>query len=110
MSESCAITQQQALELVAYLLTSAELTLFEPDLYGVFRLLDAAGRLSGYVADNHPDAPPLFARLRDEIEQKKGWMMWDAPGFRLFVNDLPRVVAREIEQRFAGESEVQHDS
>ena len=30
------LTEQQALELVAYLLSAAEITLFEPDLYGPF--------------------------------------------------------------------------
>lgn len=91
------LTEQQALELVAYLISAAEITLVEPDLYGVFRLLDAAGRLSGYVVANNPAAAPLFAHLHSEIEQKKGWMMWDPEGFRAFARALPAVVAQEID-------------
>ena len=92
------LTEQQALELVAYLLSAAEITLFEPDLYGPFRLIDAASRLAGYVIENHPEAAPIFAQLRDEIDQKKGWMMWDPPGFRSFVASLPAIVAHQIDQ------------
>lgn len=100
MANDGALTEQDALELMAYLLSSAELTLVEPDLYGVFRLLDAAGRLAERVVANKPEAAPIFARLHAEIEQKKGWMMWDPPGFRAFAADLPRAVAEELDRTY----------
>jgi hypothetical protein len=100
MGADGALTEQEAFELIAYLVSSAELTLIEPELYGVFRLLDAAGRLAERVAANRPDADPIFARLHAEIEQKKGWMMWDPPGFRAFAAELPRTVAETIDRTY----------
>lgn len=98
MNDAGVLTERQALELLAYLLSAAELTLFEPDLYGPFRLIDAASRLAGYVVANHPEAAPIFAEIKAEIDQKKGWMMWDQPGFRAFVNALPSAVAHELDR------------
>lgn len=95
------VTEQQTVELLAYLLSSAELTLVEPDLYGVFRLLDAAGRLAGCVIANNPEAPAIFREIHNEIEQKKGWLMWDRDGFRSFAAEMPRLIASEIDKTYA---------
>lgn len=103
------ISEQQAVELLAYLLSAAELTLVEPDLYGVFRLLDAAGRLSACVIENNPAAPAIFHEIQREIEQKKGWLMWDREGFRAFAAEMPRLIAAEIDRSYArSSSEASH--
>ncbi len=50
-----AMTEAEALKLVAYLTASADITLFEPELYGPFRLIDAASQVADAVLNNCAD-------------------------------------------------------
>ena len=97
MSTPLAMTDKEALKLLAYLTASADISLFEPDLYGPFRLIDAAGQLAGYVLGNKPTKRHAFWQgVKAEIDEKKVWLMWDRPGFRDFLVSVPAKVAAEL--------------
>ncbi|MEM7029794.1 MAG: DUF6092 family protein [Chloroflexota bacterium] len=92
-----ALTEYEALKLLAYLTASADISLFEPDLYGPFRLIDAASQLAGYVLDHRPAKRQTFWHaIKTEIDQKRVWLMWDRPGFRTFLAEMPAKVTKEL--------------
>lgn len=96
-----AMTEEEALNLVAYLTASADISLREPELYGPFRLIEAAGQVAEAVLKNNPsDEQRLFwASLKEEISEKSVWMMWDQAGFREFLQAMPAKVATELKSR-----------
>ena len=99
MANNIVLTEPEALKLLAYLTASADISLFEPELYGPFRLIDAAGQLAGYVLGNKPGKRRTFWKnIKTEIEQKKVWLMWDRPGFREFLAQMPAKVVSELAQ------------
>jgi hypothetical protein len=103
MSEHIALTEEQALELLAYLTASADISLFEPELYGPFRLIDAASHVAGYVLSHDPgDRRAFWEAVKTEIDQKKVWLMWDRPGFRQFLAEMPGKVAAELGRSGSG--------
>jgi hypothetical protein len=55
LASSCPLTARDAYELLALLMTSAELCTVEPGYYGSFRLLDAALRLMDAMLTNSSD-------------------------------------------------------
>ncbi len=95
MSENrTVLTRAQAEELISFLLSSAEITLREPIHYGPVRLVDAASRLIGFMETNGAVEDGAFlAELKDEIDVKKQWCMWDKPGFYGFLREAPRSMA-----------------
>ena len=103
-----AMTEAEALKLVAYLTASADITLFEPELYGPFRLIDAASQVADVVLNNCADGErrAFWESFKQEIDEKKGWLMWDRPGFREFIQSMPAKVATEMVQSEATTSEA----
>jgi nitroreductase len=84
-----AVTPAQACELLAYLATSAELCTREPMHYGMFRLIDASGRLATAMCENMPeDRSDWLRELRDSIDSNKELIMYDRPAFEEFVRQL----------------------
>jgi hypothetical protein len=97
MPEHAVLTEAEALQLLAFLTASAEISVFEPALYGPFRLIDAASQLAGYVLAHEPgDRRAFWEATKTEIDQKKGWLMWDRDGFREFLSEMPGKVANEL--------------
>jgi hypothetical protein len=98
MQEGCSISEEQAMGLLAHLVSSADICRFEPHFYGTFRLLDAASRLIGTLLDNGCED----SWLRDfhaEIERKKAWMMWDREAYFAFLPEAARELAAELKRR-----------
>ncbi|MBV7338860.1 hypothetical protein KFU94_63700 [Chloroflexi bacterium TSY] len=93
-----AMTEEEALKLVAYLTASADISLFEPELYGPFRLIDAASQVADAVLSHNPskERRAFWEAFKREIDEKKGWLMWDRPGFRAFLQEMPANVAAEM--------------
>ena len=67
MSERTVVSEDEAYELLAHLVASAELCIREPYYYGTFRLIDAASKLMGFMLQNGGDGdrasrsdPPRF--------------------------------------------------
>ncbi len=91
------LSEEEALKLIGYQLSSAELCLYEPELYGSFRLLDATSRFIGMLASKDPASQDSFLlQLKHEIDQKKTLMMYDPEGFRAFVREVPVLLATRL--------------
>jgi Family of unknown function (DUF6092) len=88
-----ALTDEQARELLAHLVASADLCRLEPHFYGTFRLLDAASQLAGLMLANGGQDPWL-SRFREEVETKKVWMMWDREAYLAYLPEAAASVAR----------------
>ena len=98
MTKNVAMTEDEALKLLTYLTASADISLFEPELYGPFRLIDAASQLAGYVLAHDPgdERRAFWEAIKTEIDQKKVWLMWDRPGFREFLAQMPGKAVAEL--------------
>lgn len=99
MNDRMVVTEDQAYELLAHLVASAELCIREPYYYGTFRLIDAASKLMGFMlangADNDRD---WLAAFRREVDEKKEWMMWDREGYFAFLEGATGTVAAALKQ------------
>jgi hypothetical protein len=88
---------EDALALLAYLVTSAELCVHEPWHYGMFRLTDGAGRLAAALARSDAGASrPWLAELHRTIESRKELMMWDMPAFEQLLHENAKTVAANL--------------
>jgi hypothetical protein len=68
--------------------------------YGTLRLIDATSRLIGFMLENGmSDETGFYRELKDEIDVKKLWSMWDLPGYFQFLRDTPPKVAGELIRR-----------
>lgn len=100
MSDKAVITEADALRILAYLTASADTQLFEPDIYGPFRFVEAASQLASAVIDGDPgDSRAFWEDVHSTLEDNKFRVIWDRPGFREFVNETPRSVAEELTRR-----------
>jgi len=98
---SCALTEEQALQLIAFLTSAAEISIHEPTYYGTFRLTDAASRMIGFMLENEAGTPrtgPFLRELKTEIDTKKVWMMWDREAYFDFLRAVPGQVATEVKR------------
>jgi hypothetical protein len=94
------VSEDEAWELLAHLFASAELCTFEPIYYGPFRLIDAASRLMGFMLSHDKSADTAWLEeFRDEVNQKKHWMMYDRPGYFQFLNEVTGKLATELKRR-----------
>jgi hypothetical protein len=101
--EATILTEEEALGLLTYLASAAELTILEPELYGSFRLIDAASRLLAHLAER-ADEPrrETYRQLKNEIDRKKVLMMSDKDRYIEFVRELPADLTRQLVSRHAG--------
>lgn len=98
-SAGLAVAGDDVLELMAYLLTSAELCMSEPYHYGSFRLLDGASRLAGYaIAGGRGKDEAWLADLKREIDDHKGLLMWDREAYVAYLNEVTGKVAEYIKR------------
>lgn len=89
--------QGDALELLAYLVTAAELCTREPLHYAMVRLIDAAGRLAAGLERSGAAADlPWITQLHIRIEREKELLMWDRPAFERMLHELAALVADEL--------------
>ncbi len=95
----CVLTEEQALQMIAFLTSAAEISIHEPTYYGTFRLIDGASRLIGFMLENEPGRSEAFLReLKTELDTKKVWMMWDREAYFDFLRQTPAVVAAEVKR------------
>jgi hypothetical protein len=94
------LTEKQALDMLAFLASAAEISLHEPTYYGTFRLIDAASRMMGYLLESNPElAESFMPEWKADIDQRKVWMMWDRPAYYQFLKETPAVIAAEVKAR-----------
>jgi hypothetical protein len=91
------MTDDQAYDLLAHLVASAEICAVEPGFYGTFRLLDAAARLLAVMADSDPWAEGL----RRDIEERKLLVMSDRAAYFASLPATSRRVAERLVERQA---------
>ncbi|MGH2604816.1 MAG: DUF6092 family protein, partial [Dehalococcoidia bacterium] len=100
LAERRVLTEDDAYELHAFLIASADTALVEPAFYGPRRLLDAAQRLAasmnGHVA---PERQAWLADFVAEADQEKAWTRRDPARFQRFIASSARGIAGELKQR-----------
>lgn len=91
------LAEDEALEIISFLFSSAEISLVEPTYYGTFRLVEAASRLMEFMIAHEPQQSADWLRdFKADIDIKKNWMMWDREAYFEFLRSAPATVAREI--------------
>jgi len=96
---SCVLTEEEALQVIAFLTSAAEISIHEPTYYGTFRLMDAASRLMGFMLGHETPRSEAFLReLKAEVDAKKVWMMWDREAYFAFLRETPGKVAVEVKR------------
>jgi hypothetical protein len=94
------VPEDEAYQLLAHLVASAELCTFEPHYYGTFRLIDAASRLLGCMLEHGNEGDRAWLRnFKEELDQKKVWMMWDREGYFQFLREAPGKIAEQLKRR-----------
>jgi hypothetical protein len=97
--QGLALTNEEALSILAYLLTSAQGCLREPPDYGVFRLLSAAERLSQAW---QPKCSGEMAEFLKDISTNTGPASAkrdvDPQGFSNYIAEMCRILAHNIKQ------------
>jgi hypothetical protein len=103
------LTEEEAMQIIAYLTSAAEISVHEPTYYGTFRLIDAASRMIGFMLEHDPPRTGAFLReLKTELDTKKVWMMWDRAAYFDFLRATPALVAAEA-KRLADEDRARAD-
>jgi hypothetical protein len=98
-SDQPGLPVEDALELLAYLVSCAELCTYEPWHYGQLRLIDAANRLARALAASEAGADrPWLAELQASIQGKLELVMRDVPEFQRFLRETPRTVAAALRE------------
>jgi Family of unknown function (DUF6092) len=93
------LSKEEAIELMTYLLASAECCTREPLYYGTFRLLDGASRLAGYVLAREDPRDSWLADFKAELDEKKAWLMWDRRGYYEFLQEAAGRIAERLPRR-----------
>jgi hypothetical protein len=101
MSQGSVVSEDEAYELLAHLVASAELCIHEPYYYGTFRLIDAASKLMGFMLQHGSDGAWLES-FKQDVDTKKEWMMWDREGYFDFLRSATGSVAGELKRRANG--------
>lgn len=100
MADQIAFSEADALRILAYLTASADTQLFEPDIYGPFRMVEAASQLAAAVLDGDPGENRAFwEQMKAHLDENKFRVIWDKPSFREFVAETPRTVGEELARR-----------
>lgn len=100
MSDCMVISQENFYELLCFMVTSAHLSVEEPDLYGSFRLIDGACRLVDFALESGQLADEEFVReFRDYADARKQWMETDEPGYLHFLEEATGKLARELKRQ-----------
>ena len=93
MSENWVLTETEAIELLALLITSARIQMEEPAHYGPLRLLTAAERLGAMTLERSSDKSRAF--LQDAVERipTMHMAMSDVENYTASLDHLSRAVA-----------------
>ena len=95
MSEKMLVSEDQAIELLAFLVTSSRGVIDEPELYGSFRLMDASSRLLGFMLESSEQEDKEFlSELKDRIDTGKMLMMTNEEEYVAFTEDIVKTVTQ----------------
>jgi hypothetical protein len=98
--ESLVLTEDEAVELLAYLVSSARTQIDEAAEYGPLRLLTAAQRLAGFIAPRV--SPPMRQLLEDTIQQvaQTATLSHDPDNYTAALDAVCAAVAEHLVTRF----------
>ena len=99
MDETLVLSETEVFDIVAFLVTAASLLPEEPVDYGPARLLTAAQRLCAAAAPRSELSRDLLGRLAEEIVPRLNSRNSDPDGFRAFMEESCRAIAREAARR-----------
>jgi hypothetical protein len=104
--QEIALTHDEALELLAYLVSSAQDCLSESPDYGVFRLISGAERLARAWQPRCADeTAPLLNELVTRTGPIGAARDIDPQGFQDYLAEMSREVAREIKRQAVVEAQ-----
>lgn len=95
-----ALTEDQALDLLAFLVSSAETCTFDPIDYGQMRLVSAAQQVMHAMLGNGLGTPWLEA-LQQDVAARADSIMWDREGYEQFIAATTANIAAELRRRAA---------
>jgi hypothetical protein len=100
MNQPRVLTEDDAFELLTFLVTSARGCVDEPETYGTFRLIDAASRLLGFLLKGEGvEDTEFYSHLKEEIDEKKLWLMTDVEAYFNFLSEVTRKVGKQLKRR-----------
>lgn len=101
MTKGMVISEEQGVELLAFLITSARCHLDDPPDYGSMRLLDAAERLSDFMKGRaSPETQQLLALILKESPRVQSTIT-DRDQYTSLLDELCRDVARYLVEHSA---------
>lgn len=99
MSEAWVLTEDEAIELLTLLITSARTQLDEPAMYGPLRLLTVTERLSAFIQKRaSPEAQLLLKNLVEDIPEMH-MRMTDDTWYRERLDGLCKDIAKLLVQK-----------
>ena len=104
MNQTKVLSEEEAFELLTFLVTSARGCVDEPETYGTFRLIDAASRLLDFLLKSEEvEDREFYSHLKEEIDEKKLWLMTDEEAYFNFLSEVTRKVAQRLKRRSEGQ-------
>src|SRR5919198_531291 len=96
MSENFVLTEDEALELLAFLVTAARTQVDEPHEYGPLRLLTAANRLGDFIMQRvSPETQQLLSGPLKQMRATATFMA-DREGYAAQLDAICRAVASHL--------------
>jgi hypothetical protein len=94
------LTEEDVYELLAFLVTSAELLPEEPPLYGTVRCIQASSRLMGFVLESGRNDDQFLTEFKEYLD-KELWLLFtdEEEAYIQFLKDASRKLARELVRR-----------
>ncbi|MBI3733125.1 MAG: hypothetical protein HY259_06665 [Chloroflexi bacterium] len=100
MPEKLVLTEDEALELLSFLVMAARTMVGEPNEYAPLRLLTAAGRLSDFIVERvTPETRVLLSGPLKQIPQT-ATRMADADGYAKQLDAVCAAVAQHLVRHF----------
>lgn len=102
MNQTKVLSEDQAFELLTFLVTSARGCIDEPESYGIFRLIDGASRLLGFLLESEEvEDKEFYRQLKEEIDEKKFSQMTDEESYFQMLRDVTAKVGKQLKKRAA---------
>jgi hypothetical protein len=100
MAERMVISEEDFYELLSFMVTSAYLSVEEPELYGSFRLIDGACRLIEFALESGQLQDEQFVKeFKEYADVRKHWMMTDESGYLRFLEEATGKLAEELRRQ-----------
>jgi hypothetical protein len=100
MAVRMVISEEDFYELLSFMVTSAYLSVEEPELYGSFRLIDGACRLIEFALESGQLQDERFVKeFKEYADVRKHWMMTDESGYLQFLEEATGKLAEELRRQ-----------